>query len=269
LLHEWHYDLKERPKLKVIEDDLVYDKKEPIENLITWVYEEGSFAPCAKIVANETFSIINDYIGRPIQAYSSDGKLIWETDYDIYGKLRNFVSPPSEGLGEDFIPFRQLGQYEDVETGLYYNRFRYYSPETGTYISQDPIGLAGNNPNFYAYAFDSNSEVDLFGLDCQVHHLIPQAVYKQFKKDLKKIKGYSQAVNHKLAKNRNNLIDLDTPFHGNHPNYNDFVAKELQSLKDAGKLDLDNVSKLQNTLRDQIAKAQNSGLNLNDFFGNL
>ncbi|WP_202807474.1 RHS repeat-associated core domain-containing protein [Gilliamella sp. wkB18] len=48
------------------------------------------------------------------------------------------------------MPFRQLGQYEDVETGLYYNRFRYYHPETGLYISQDPIGLAGNNPNFYA-----------------------------------------------------------------------------------------------------------------------
>jgi RHS repeat-associated protein len=56
--------------------------------------------------------------------------------------------------------FRQLGQYEDVETRLYYNRFRYYKPETGLYISQDPIGLAGNNPNFYAYVHDSNVWVD-------------------------------------------------------------------------------------------------------------
>ncbi|MWP50273.1 MULTISPECIES: RHS repeat-associated core domain-containing protein [unclassified Gilliamella] len=61
--------------------------------------------------------------------------------------------------------FRQLGQYEDQELdGLYYNRFRYYDSNTGTYISQDPIRLAGNNPNFYAYTFDSNSEVDVFGL---------------------------------------------------------------------------------------------------------
>jgi RHS repeat-associated protein len=64
-----------------------------------------------------------------------------------------------------FIPFRQLGQYEDVETGLYYNRFRYYNPETGLYLSQDPIRLAGGNPNFYAYVFNANSWVDLFGLD--------------------------------------------------------------------------------------------------------
>jgi RHS repeat-associated protein len=62
----------------------------------------------------------------------------------------------------NFVPFRQLGQYEDVETGLYYNRFRYYNSDSGTYISQDPIGLDGENPNFYGYVFDSNSEVDLF-----------------------------------------------------------------------------------------------------------
>ncbi|MWP50460.1 RHS repeat-associated core domain-containing protein, partial [Gilliamella sp. Lep-s5] len=54
------------------------------------------------------------------------------------------------------MSFRQPGQYEDQELdGLYYNRFRYYNPETGLYISQDPIKLAGNNPNFYAYVHDS------------------------------------------------------------------------------------------------------------------
>ena len=81
-------------------------------------------------------------------------------EFDIYGRIREdtFNNQP-------FIPFRQLGQYEDVETGLYYNRFRYYDSNTGTYISQDPIGLAGNNPNLYAYTSDSNSEVDPCGLD--------------------------------------------------------------------------------------------------------
>ncbi|MFK7102361.1 RHS repeat-associated core domain-containing protein, partial [Flavobacterium oreochromis] len=64
-----------------------------------------------------------------------------------------------------FIPFRQLGQYEDPELdGLYYNRFRYYDASTGLYLSQDPIGLLGNNPTFYGYVHDSNSWVDPFGL---------------------------------------------------------------------------------------------------------
>ena len=63
-------------------------------------------------------------------------------------------------------PFRYQGQYEDSKTGLYYNRFRYYSPDEGMYISQDPIGLAGNNPTLYGYVCDSNTEFDSFGLDC-------------------------------------------------------------------------------------------------------
>ena len=159
LLHEWNYDLKQRPKLTIDkEGELSYNAKEPINNLVTWVYEEGSFVPTAKLVGEEKYTIINDYIGRPIQVYSFDGNLVWQTDYDIYGNLRNLQGERS------FIPFRQLGQYEDVETGLYYNRFRYYDANLGLYISQDPIGLAGNNPNMYAYSFDSNSEVDLFGL---------------------------------------------------------------------------------------------------------
>ncbi|WP_459926614.1 RHS repeat-associated core domain-containing protein [Flavobacterium covae] len=82
----------------------------------------------------------------------------------MYGGLRNFSSPIN--LTPDFIPFRQLGQYEDPELeGLYYNRFRYYDCSIGNYLSQDPIGLHGNNPTFYGYVHDSNSWVDPFGLD--------------------------------------------------------------------------------------------------------
>ena len=65
-----------------------------------------------------------------------------------------------------YCPFRYAGQYFDSETNLCYNRFRYYSPETGSYLSQDPIGLAGNNPTLYAYVHDLNTWLDPFGLDC-------------------------------------------------------------------------------------------------------
>ena len=98
-------------------------------------------------------------MGRPAQAYDDKGKLVWQVEFDIYGRIRENLFN-----NKSFIPFRQLGQYEDVETGLYYNRFRYYDSNTGTYISQDPIKLEGNNPNFYAYVSDSNTMVDVFGL---------------------------------------------------------------------------------------------------------
>ena len=80
-------------------------------------------------------------------------------EFDIYGIIREDTFN-----NQLFILFRQLRQYEDVETGLYYNRFRYHDSNTGTYISQDPIKLAGNNPNFYAYVHDGNTFVDLLGL---------------------------------------------------------------------------------------------------------
>ncbi|OMQ13489.1 hypothetical protein BXU01_03150 [[Flexibacter] sp. ATCC 35103] len=141
-----------------------------IDNLITWVYEGGSFVPSAKIIGEHKFSIVNDYIGRPVQAYNELGELVWETDYDIYGGLRNLKGD------RNFIPFRQLGQYEDVETGLYYNRFRYYNPDTGAYLSQDPIGLLSHEPNLYAYVFDSNSWVDIFGLSGElVYQLLDES----------------------------------------------------------------------------------------------
>ena len=61
-------------------------------------------------------------------------------------------------------PFKYQGQYYDSEVELCYNRFRYYHPETGRYISEDPIGFLSGEPNFFAYVSDTNAWVDLLGL---------------------------------------------------------------------------------------------------------
>ncbi|RIY35306.1 type IV secretion protein Rhs [Capnocytophaga canis] len=91
-------------------------------------------------------------------AIDTQGNKVWERELDIYGKVRKLQGD------KWFMPFLYQGQYYDVETELAYNRFRYYSPDTGAYISQDPIGLAGNNPNIYAYVWDTNTWIDVFGL---------------------------------------------------------------------------------------------------------
>ena len=125
--------------------------------MITWLFEQDTFVPAAKLVANgECFSIISDYLGTPLQAYDKQGNKVWEQELDIYGRQRKQPSA--------FIPFKYQGQYEDVETGLYYNRFRYYDPNAGFYISQDPIRLASDSQNFYCYIPNSNSWIDVFGL---------------------------------------------------------------------------------------------------------
>jgi len=69
---------------------------------------------------------------------------------------------------EGFCNYLYQGQTLDRETGLAYNRFRYYDCEEGIYISQDPIGLASGEFNFYNYVYDANGWVDVFGLHCSV-----------------------------------------------------------------------------------------------------
>ena len=126
--------------------------------MVTWLFEQDTFVPAAKLVANgECFSIVSDYLGTPLQAYDKEGNKVWEQELDIYGRQRKRPSA--------FIPFKYQGQYEDAETGLYYNRFRYYDPNAGSYISQDPIGLVGENPTLYSHVKSPNSQLDLLGLD--------------------------------------------------------------------------------------------------------
>ena len=141
-------------------------KKDNSENteLTTWVFE--GFVPTAKLVNGKAYSIISDHLGTPILAVNSDGMEVWNRQLDIYGRVRKEYKHSS--LGDEvfpFVPFLYQGQYYDFETNLAYNRYRYYSPETGAYISQDPIGLAGGNPTLYGYVKDSNWWVDVFGLN--------------------------------------------------------------------------------------------------------
>ena len=159
VLHEWEYAETDRPQPTVAENgEVSFDRPEPTNNLVTWVYDTDSYVPTAKLVGGKRYGIVSDYIGRPVQAYDEHGTLVWQADYDIYGNLFNLRGD------RQFVPFRQLGQYEDEETGLYYNRFRYYDPNTGGYISQDPIGLAGNNPTLYGYVENMNVDIDILGL---------------------------------------------------------------------------------------------------------
>ena len=141
------------------------------DNLITWVFQDD-FIPRGKITKDGNYSIISDYLGTPVEAYDEEGKKVWERNLDIYGRVKT-----EEALGEkNLIPFRFQGQYEDEETGLYYNRFRYYSPEEGCYTQQDPIGLAGGNPTLYGYVYDTNIELDLLGLFKVWRNLRPDEV---------------------------------------------------------------------------------------------
>ena len=174
VLHEW--DIKEADRPKLVTDDTgreEYNGTEKPENLVTWVYDGTSFTPVAKVTEGERYTIVHDYLGTPTQAYDSEGNLVWEMLLDVYGEVM-------ESRGDrSLVPFRYQGQYEDAETGLYNNRFRYYSPQMGMYISSDPIGLAGNNPTLYGYVEDINILNDILGLSKYVPiNILGRKVYQ-------------------------------------------------------------------------------------------
>jgi RHS repeat-associated protein len=124
---------------------------------ITWVFEPESFAPLAKLTATERFGIVTDHLGTPTAMLDEQGGTAWSADIGVYGELRNVIGE------KQACPFRWPGQYEDEETGLYYNRFRYYDPEAGVFVSQDPIGLMGGH-NPHRYVRDPLSYRDPLGL---------------------------------------------------------------------------------------------------------
>ena len=158
-LHEWSYPLSDRPE--TIDDSdgrRSYASPEPRTELTTWIFDEGTFVPSAKLVGERRYSIISDYLGTPVEAYNEEGQRVWARELDIYGRVR--IEQGEVGL----VPFLYQGQYLDTETGLAYNRFRYYSPETGAYISQDPIRLEAGLTNLYAYVHDVNAWIDPWGL---------------------------------------------------------------------------------------------------------
>ncbi|EKT1326274.1 RHS repeat protein, partial [Salmonella enterica] len=99
-----------------------------------------------------------DHRGLPLALISPDNDIAWRGEYDEWGNLLN-----EESRQELQQLIRLPGQQYDDESGLYYNRNRYYSPEQGRYITQDPIGLAGGW-NLYTYPLNPVTDIDPLGL---------------------------------------------------------------------------------------------------------
>ena len=134
------------------------------EDLKTWLFEEESFVPLALIQEGKAYSIVCDQLGTPTEAYDEEGREVWYRRLDMNGKILEETQPGLNPEGYVSIPFLFQGQYYDHETGLAYNRFRYYDPELGRYISEDPIRLEGGIA-MHAYVEDVNAWVDILGLN--------------------------------------------------------------------------------------------------------
>ncbi|WP_406850010.1 RHS repeat-associated core domain-containing protein [Chromobacterium phragmitis] len=103
-----------------------------------------------------------DHLGTPQALTDEQGALALEMDYQAWGQAREVIADAASKAGIR-NPFRFQGQYHDDESGLHYNRYRYYDPEIGRFISRDPIGLMGGI-NTHNYAPNSIQWVDPLGL---------------------------------------------------------------------------------------------------------
>uniref|UniRef100_UPI002FCD6F47 RHS repeat domain-containing protein n=1 Tax=Massilia sp. S19_KUP03_FR1 TaxID=3025503 RepID=UPI002FCD6F47 len=83
-----------------------------------------------------------DHLGTPQELTDHEGKVAWSAQYKAWGEAKEAISEAAR-KAEMRNPIRFQGQYFDDETGLHYNRYRYYDPQCGCYLSHDPIGLSG------------------------------------------------------------------------------------------------------------------------------
>ncbi|WP_159834322.1 RHS repeat domain-containing protein [Burkholderia sp. 8Y] len=105
---------------------------------------------------------MTDHLGTPQELYDNRRRVVWAADFTAYGKMRRVLKQEVDN------PIRFPGQYFDAESGLHYNRFRYYDAQAGRYVNQDPIGLLGGT-NTYAYAENRPSiATDALGLAAAV-----------------------------------------------------------------------------------------------------
>ncbi|MET8949134.1 RHS repeat-associated core domain-containing protein, partial [Streptomyces sp. NPDC004542] len=103
------------------------------------------------------FAIVTDLVGSPSELIDERGDIAWRARSTLWGETAWPVGSTA------YTPLRFPGQYFDPETGLHYNYFRHYDPQTARYLTPDPLGLAAS-PNPRNYVVNPHMWTDSLGL---------------------------------------------------------------------------------------------------------
>ncbi|RQR70883.1 type IV secretion protein Rhs, partial [Burkholderia sp. Bp9012] len=179
-----------------------------------YVYEPGSFVPVAQAVREDAIELLDqpeygdyyrqdedplwlppppapainslawyqcDHLGTPQELTDEHSEIAWSAEYRAWGLAKEAIRKASSKT-PIANPIRFQGQYHDHESGLHYNRYRYYDPEVGRFVSKDPIGYAGGH-NLWQYAPNPIEWSDPLGLskrcpcDCPAGTIDPSQVH--------------------------------------------------------------------------------------------
>ncbi|MCF5195727.1 type IV secretion protein Rhs, partial [Pseudomonas sp. PA-6-1H] len=129
----------------------------------SYLYEPDSFRPLALLEGfgpedTKPFHYQLDHLGTPQELTNPEGEIVWSAHYRAYGEIARLDVRKIDN------PLRFQGQYFDQESGLHYNRHRYYNPDIGRYLTPDPVKLAGGI-NAYQYVPNPTGWVDPLGLN--------------------------------------------------------------------------------------------------------
>src|SRR5512133_2189031 len=137
-----------------------------------FVHEPGSFEPILQQQNGEVFLCVNDHLGMPKDLVASDGAVAWSASHSAYGRIvSTYADPDAQARYANNpvkSPFRLLGQVADEDAELCWTRFRCFDPETGTWISTDPLEIEGGL-NLYGFDGAPTDVVDPLGLAGSPH----------------------------------------------------------------------------------------------------
>jgi len=136
--------------------DYIWADNRPIAQI------ETSRDAAGKLHNDNIIYLFSDHLNTPRIGMDQNQHIIWRWDGTGFGEQAANDDPDNDGNATT-VNLRFPGQYLDAESGLHYNWNRYYNPETGRYISSDPIGLDGGVNTFGYVGGNPLSRTDIRG----------------------------------------------------------------------------------------------------------
>ncbi|TXD81157.1 hypothetical protein FUT89_19800, partial [Ralstonia pseudosolanacearum] len=127
----------------------------------TWHFEPDSHTPLAQETDAQHYAVFCNPTGLPLEIYRATGEKVWASRYNLWGQALSEDTPPDDEALDTSLRF--AGQWADEESGLHYNLNRYYDPDSGCYLSIDPIAIRGGHRT-QGYVQNPLWEVDPLGL---------------------------------------------------------------------------------------------------------